>query len=507
MQTIKKCHLCDRQFSKTEHLERHLRSHTKEKPFSCVICAKQFVRRDTLSRHIKNYHSSVSDLVTASSACSSPNSGNGAIVDLDFFDWKNNRQFIELTLEIFFERFHPVFPLWVSSNPRNKNNMAFSNPLLLALCSIGALFIGSEKATNHSLKMFEQLSRSLYDNFGSTTPSMELLQAAILTQTYNLLTGDKHEPEVENFLHERLVSWAISKTNWSSEERFISPHSKPLLHLIWLIYIQEGEMSMNSCHNHYNHRCGNKLLMGNECPSLPAASEADNKDNSLSFWLYTYASLEKLCNQINEPGMIESIEKRQDFAFQLISWYRNQRNDQLAKTTPDPFCTNILFHSLFVSMYTNLNLLEKAIGRDGADTAVLIKPQVQQWAVSEDSVRSVIHCSIIQKYLEILPVEQEPAIHLPRSIFQAAIVWYSYMIFKSPVPKPLKSSYNFPELLSLGINCNSHLRNIDKEGFIKFISLFKRLGPWRITKNYESILTTLAENLIYGTTSDCRWGG
>ncbi|CAN6617344.1 hypothetical protein TRVA0_007S00166 [Trichomonascus vanleenenianus] len=54
-----KCHVCSREFSKNEHLKRHLRSHSKEKPYECTECKKLFVRRDTLSRHTKSHHGSV----------------------------------------------------------------------------------------------------------------------------------------------------------------------------------------------------------------------------------------------------------------------------------------------------------------------------------------------------------------------------------------------------------------------------------------------------------------
>lgn len=39
------CPLCSRSFAKTEHLERHVRSHTKEKPFECPQCGRKYGRK------------------------------------------------------------------------------------------------------------------------------------------------------------------------------------------------------------------------------------------------------------------------------------------------------------------------------------------------------------------------------------------------------------------------------------------------------------------------------
>ncbi|KAL6855626.1 hypothetical protein J3F83DRAFT_753753 [Trichoderma novae-zelandiae] len=46
------CKYCSRTFPRTEHLRRHERTHTKEKPHGC-ICGRAFSRQDLLSRHVK----------------------------------------------------------------------------------------------------------------------------------------------------------------------------------------------------------------------------------------------------------------------------------------------------------------------------------------------------------------------------------------------------------------------------------------------------------------------
>ncbi|KAG4437552.1 hypothetical protein IFR05_006986, partial [Cadophora sp. M221] len=40
----KACRFCSRAFAKTEHLIRHERCHTKERPFQCSICGKNYSR-------------------------------------------------------------------------------------------------------------------------------------------------------------------------------------------------------------------------------------------------------------------------------------------------------------------------------------------------------------------------------------------------------------------------------------------------------------------------------
>ncbi|KAI0799356.1 hypothetical protein GGR55DRAFT_692674 [Xylaria sp. FL0064] len=49
------CPHCGRSFKRSEHLERHVRTHTKEKPYLCH-CGSAFSRRDLLTRHMRISH-------------------------------------------------------------------------------------------------------------------------------------------------------------------------------------------------------------------------------------------------------------------------------------------------------------------------------------------------------------------------------------------------------------------------------------------------------------------
>jgi hypothetical protein len=233
--------------------------------------------------------------------------------------------------------------------------------------------------------------------------------------------------------------------------------------------------------------------------------------------LHTYIELEGIAASIiesNNQGMHE--QPPDHLIATLINLYTQHLKPHPHTQTiaPDPFCLLALWHSTFISACTTIDTLELAIGKEGSHQAISepVTGYVRGWADSPSGQRAALHAALILGYLRQLPLATEPAIHVPRVIFRAAIVWYCYTEYHSRSRPDLAQPQlqqqhqqltarmmQFPEFREMGASCHRVLFDavgfrsgmVESSTFSGLIDLLERLGHWGISTRLAGILRLL----------------
>lgn len=103
---------------------------------------------------------------------------------------------------------------------------------------------------------------------------------------------------------------------------------------------------------------------------------------------------------------------------------------------PDlPFCLTPLWHHSFITLHANLDILERAIGREGNKISDQTLDYVRFWVSSPESKRCLLHALYIQNLSLSTTLNSVVGIHTPRILFAAALCWQCYISY-SPWSSP-----------------------------------------------------------------------
>lgn len=157
-----------------------------------------------------------------------------------------------------------------------------------------------------------------------------------------------------------------------------------------------------------------------------------------------------------------------------------------------------------MSNYVDLHRLELTVGKQGPVEASLHANYVHDWTSSVDARRCLMHAFLLQKNLEELPSRRVVAMHVPRSLFSAAIVWSRYLtsLNNFPPSPTSEAALDFPELDLLRINFThqwedvigfrkGNLSSVKASTLCTLADMLKQIGYWEISRKFSGILAPL----------------
>ncbi|KAJ5512607.1 hypothetical protein N7463_002159 [Penicillium fimorum] len=449
---------------------------------------------------------------------------------------------LNLFAKLYFHRFHPLLPVIhaPSFRPTVENSLLF-----LSICSIGSLFVGSSRAIAQGSRIFERLNKAIlasWESFLSESrpDALSMVQAAILGQTYAILAGKPKYLVLADVLHGTVASWAREANRLAA----LCSQSQDILNSAdlekrWYRWIDSEQRArvqaalnihdaeLAALHHHEpirSHRLRQfPRLASDELFSAPTASkwaalltqslqfQSENQKAQLSLDSFPVTGQD---SKFTAYGILEGIHARlidakqsqefnhlvcQDTSNVLIQWWETYRT-----TDQDPFCLPVLWHSIFISLYADMDLLERAVGRDGRAPALKSSELAREWASSLNASRCLVHASLIARYLERMSISTEPAIHVPRALFSAALIYLCVAQY-SPQHAVSAEVFASPEFKLLGDgaaevayfpgNAQSSGRSVvtDLDQLYGMIDLLQRGGRWGISQAFANILSTVLD--------------
>ncbi|KAJ6132395.1 hypothetical protein N7471_007610 [Penicillium samsonianum] len=451
---------------------------------------------------------------------------------------------LNLFAKLYFHRFHPLLPVIhaPSFRPTAENSLLF-----LSICSIGSLFVGSSRAVAQGSRIFERLNKAIlasWESFLSESrpDALSMVQAAILGQTYAILAGKPEYLVLADVLHGTVAAWAREANRLGalcsqSQDMLNSADIERSWHR-WIdseqrarvqaaLNIHDAELAALYHHEPIRSHRFRKFprLASDELFSAPTASKWAVILQSLQSQSENQAQAQLSRSPDPFPitgndsrftayGILEGISARlidakqshefnhlvcQDISNLLIQWWQTYHT-----TNQDPFCLPVLWHSIFISLYADMDLLEQAVGRDGRARALEASEPAREWASSLNASRCLVHASLIARYLERMSISAEPAIHVPRALFSAALI---YLCVAQYAPKHVVSAEAFasPEIMLLGDgaaevacfpgNAQNSERSVvtDLDQLYGMIDLLQRGGRWGISQAFANVLSTVLD--------------
>lgn len=218
------------------------------------------------------------------------------------------------------------------------------------------------------------------------------------------------------------------------------------------------------------------------------------------FQLYaTLESISAMACECQEPFSTTPHEA-QKCQEMLLSWYKTHLSTAGAGEVW-AYPLRILWHSTFILLYSNLDILERACGRDGPEAAQEAIGYARKWANSREATRSLIHAVCIRKHFESMSIGSECPLQIPTCLYHCGIIWFCFGHFEDSSHGALMER-NFPELDMAGVNVgeidaaelqNSRIEQKAANQVFGIVGLLQSIRHWKLSLSLASTLLALIE--------------
>jgi hypothetical protein len=426
--------------------------------------------------------------------------------------------YLNACLSQYYARFHPIFPVvhLPTFRPNTRNNLLF-----LSMCSVGSLFLGAFDATEQGHRIHSRLNKAILASWEThlargSRHSLPMVQAALIGQTFGLLSTDPSDLVLTDTFHGTMLSWARKLTSEASQGFPLKPlsgdaktvawkkwaHAEQIRRLMMALTVHDSELAML-----FNHepllRQLSTLYMVPISDALFQAPSADRWCHLLdalrptihqalpiktNTWVTStmedpcdvisismrqsqfaaYAVLQNIAAAISESRSLGELtdDKQQLFGDCLIAWYKSfKRNTEVAKV--DTFNLKTLWHCTFLTLCTDLHAIEEFVERDGSCRNGTSTEDAVGCTHSLSHLRSMMHASILQKHVENLRLSATPPIHVPRALYTAGLLWACHSRLQDATqnqhqrPEEIRNALmNLPECQEAGIVDTSHIDEV-----------------------------------------------
>lgn len=451
-------------------------------------------------------------------------------------------EYMNLCVRSYFRKFHPIFPVVHAATFRP---LKTNSVLLLSICSVGSLLTGHPHAYQRGVQLFERLHKANLAHWEKLVrrgpeETLALTQACLVGQTFGLLSGQAKHLAIVDAFHGTVISFArrskvfqtqhTSLTNpqdldgsWRSwvrtEERIrlalgLRIHDAEIASLLQHETFLSSASKMSQVANDtlfaassaqewftlFNERMTQPLTSGSHHSPAPICSQSLRtrllaEPGHSKFTIYTI--LQDLCSEITEARFNDTlttatIASIQECLITIYEQYLREAQFESLRTG-----SKILWHYLFILLHSDMDLLEKAIGRDGPNLSAEDLAAVQTWALSASAQRCAAPTVLIKKNLETLPINSEPALNVPKCVFAGIICLFCYTKYGGSANDACGSFSEFrlfdSTVASLVRDARGSSNDVEMGTLYGLVDLLKRIGHWEISRRFASIAEVLLQ--------------